>query len=161
MRPFVLALMGLSLLTSTGSAQEDWRAYLQKDLVQVQGGLMVFDVVSLERLEFPGVEAIQWQVKFHSEAPVEGIISHDMFVAVSAQIQDMLLTTTLSEAYEVSFSDFLDAHYSEPLDALIGTPDLELNLVMSSGGLQVEIFNTLTGERERQTMTWTDLFPSH
>ena len=66
MRTLGLALTALSLLTSTGSAQEDWRAFLQKDLVQVQGGLMVLDLFVLERVEFPGVEPIQLQVKYHS-----------------------------------------------------------------------------------------------
>ena len=59
MRTLGLALTALSLFTSTGSAQEDWRAFLQKDLVQVQGGLMVLDLFVLERVEFPGVEPIQ------------------------------------------------------------------------------------------------------
>ena len=57
--------MAFSLLTSPGSAQEDWRAFLQKDLVQVQGGLMVLDLFVLERVEFPGVEPIHLQVKYH------------------------------------------------------------------------------------------------
>ncbi len=81
-----------------------------------------------------------------------------MFVLLSTQVHTTLLFGILSEAYQVSFSDFLDAYDSEPLDAPIGTPDLELNLVMSGGGVQVEVVNTATGERTRETTTWTDIF---
>ena len=160
MRTLGLALTALSLFTSTGSAQEDWRAFLQKDLVQVQGDLMVLDLFVLERVEFPGVEPIQLQIKYHSEAPAEGIVSQDMFVLLSTQVNTSLLFGILSEAYQVSFSDFLDAYDSEPLDAPIGTPDLELNLVMTGGGVQFEIVDTATGERQRQTSTWAEVFES-
>ena len=81
-----------------------------------------------------------------------------MFVLLSTQVNTSLLFGILSEAYQVSFSDFLDAYDSEPLDAPIGTPDLELNLVMTSGGVQFEIVDTVTGERRRETTTWTDIF---
>jgi len=158
MRTLGLALMALSLFTSTGSAQEDWRAFLQKDLVEVQGDLIVWDHFVLERLEFAGAEPIQFQVKYHSEAPAEGVMSRDMFVALSTEANTILLFGILSEAYQVSFSDFLDAYDSEPLDAPIGTPDLELNLVMTGEGVQFEIVNTATGERTRETTTWTDIF---
>ena len=121
---------------------------------------MVLDLFVLERVEFPGVEPIQLQIKYHSEAPAEGIVSQDMFVLLSTQVNTSLLFGILSEAYQVSFSDFLDAYDSEPLDAPIGTPDLELNLVMTGGGVQFEIVDTATGERQRQTSTWAEVFES-
>ena len=81
-----------------------------------------------------------------------------MFVLLSTQVHTTLLFGILSEAYQVSFSDFINAYDSEPLDAPIGMPDLELNLVMTGEGIQVEILNTTTGERTRFTDTWANVF---
>ena len=60
----------------------------------------------------------------------------------------------LAEDYDVSAAAFLAAYESEDLDAPIGTPDLEISIVMTGEGIQVEIRNTLTNQVSRSTETW-------
>jgi hypothetical protein len=48
-------------------------------------------------------------------------------------------------------------NYTE-LTAAIGTPDLDLNLVMTNEGMQLESVITASGERSRQTITWAEVF---
>ena len=158
MKPLALSLTALALLTSAGSAQEDWRALLQKDLVEIQGDLMVWDHFSMEQLEFDGVEPIRIQVKYHSEAPAEGLMSRDNFVQISTMTNMTILFIAFAEGMGVTMSEFLNAYDVEELDAPIGTPDLELTLVMTGGGIQFEIVDTTTGERSRETQTWAQIF---
>ena len=40
----------------------------------------------------------------------------------------------------------------------IGTPDVELNLLMTNDGLQFELVNTADGTRSRWTSTWAEVF---
>jgi len=44
------------------------------------------------------------------------------------------------------------------LAAPIGTPDVELNLIMTNEGLQFEWVNTADGQRRRWTSTWAEVF---
>jgi len=65
-----------------------------------------------------------------------------------------VLQIMLAEGYDVSPAEFLAAYESEDLDAPIGTPDLEISVVMTGEGYQLEIRNTLTNEVSRVTETW-------
>ena len=47
--------------------------------------------------------------------------------------------------------------YTE-LESLIGNADVEINLVMTNEGLQMEIANTSTGEVIRHTITWAEVY---
>jgi hypothetical protein len=35
---------------------------------------------------------------------------------------------------------------------------MELNLVMTNDGMQLEVVNTTTGQRSRQTMMWEQMY---
>ena len=60
----------------------------------------------------------------------------------------------LAADYNVTAAEFLAAYESEDLDAPIGTPDLEISVIMTGEGFQLEIRNTLTNETIRSTETW-------
>ncbi len=64
----------------------------------------------------------------------------------------------LSEPYKVPASQFLHGLGYSRLKSAIGTPDLELNLVMTDEGMQLEVVNAPPGKRTRQTMTWEQVF---
>ena len=158
MRRLCAAFAAVVLLASDALAQDDWRALLESDLVNIEADQMLIDRFSLDRIEFPGTAAVQFQVKYHAEAPAEGVMSRDNFVYLSTGLGELLVLGVYSEAYGVTMSQFLDAYDSTDLDAPIGTPDLEVNLFMTEEGLQIEIVNTATGERFRETQTWEQIF---
>lgn len=158
MKTAISVLMTLAVLSQECSAQVDWRALLQKDLVTIQGDRMVLDRITLDRIEFPGAAPVQFQVKYRAEAPVRGLMSRDNLVAFSAATASVLIFGIYAESYGVPMSEFLEAYDSQDLDAPIGTPDLEVNLVMTTAGVQFEVLNTATGQRVRNTQTWEQIF---
>ena len=70
----------------------------------------------------------------------------------------MTFIATLSESYRVTASQFMQGLDYTQLKSAIGTPDLELNLVMTNEGMQLDVVNTASGQRTRQTMTWDQVF---
>jgi hypothetical protein len=70
----------------------------------------------------------------------------------------MTFLTVYAEAYQVPASQFLQAVDFTELAAPIGTPDVELNLIMTNEGLQFEWVNTADGQRRRWTSTWAEVF---
>jgi len=150
-------VVALLVLSPLAHAQE-WRDQLKADVVKIHESKMLCDEVGLYKVQLEGYPPAQMQVKVHSEAPVDGVISRDNFVSLTTLTFTTLFLGVLSEAYNVPASRFLDAvDYSE-LQAPIGTPDLELNLVMTNEGMQIEIVNTAASARSRQTMTWAEAF---
>jgi hypothetical protein len=142
-----------------GVAQgQDWRAQLSKDLVVIAGGKMTADEYNLVKIAVPGYEAFQVQVKVHSEAPAGGIVSRDNFVALTAQMVLWTFVLAYAEAFQVPASQFLQAVDFTELAAPIGTPDVELNLVMTDEGIQFEWVNTADGQRRRWTSTWAEVY---
>jgi hypothetical protein len=157
MRMLSLPLLAMLLLPSLARSQTDWQSRLQKDLVTIQGGKMVLDHYRLDKIQFPDIDPVNLQVKLHAEAPVVGLISRDNFVAHSITFGTMIMFLSYSEAYGVTMSQFLEAYDSEDLDAPIGTPNTEVNIIMTTAGVQFEIVNNLTGQRIRTIQSWEDL----
>jgi hypothetical protein len=139
-------------------AAQEWRDELRSDLVTMQGAKMVIEESGLVTITLPDYEPSKFQAKLHSEAPVGGVISRDNFVAVTTMMETMLLLTAFAEAYQVPASQFVQGWDFTELEAPIGTPDLEVNLVMTGDGMQFEVVNTSTGERSRETMTWAEVY---
>ncbi len=146
--------VGLVLSIPSILNAQDWREKLAADLVVHIDDKMVIEKYSIERINLPGYAPVEFQVKYHTETPHDGAISRDNFVAFSAYYGATIIQAMLAEEYDVSASAFLAAHESEDLDAPIGTPDLEISIVMTGEGVQVEIRNTLTNEVSRSTETW-------
>ena len=153
---FVMATVALPLRLSLQA--QDWRARLGKDLVEIRDSTMVYNEIGLLKFSLPGYQTAQYQVKLHSESPVEGPMSRDNFVALTATTALTFLQTAFAQAYQVTAAQFLEAMDLTELEAPIGTPDLELNLVMTKQGMQFEFVNTTTGQRQRQTSTWEQVY---
>jgi|SRR5437667_1569009 len=148
----------LLVLTATSTRAQDWRAQLKADAVVIRGGKMIYDEVGLYKLKVEGYEPSQVQVKVHSEAPQGGLVSRDNFVSLTTLMFSTTFIAALSESYKVSASQFLQGLDYTQLKTAIGTPDLELNLVMTNEGIQLEVVNTSSGQKTRQTMTWEQVF---
>lgn len=152
-----LALFSL-LLTASGMSAQDWREQLIRDVVTIKDGNMIYEETGLVKIEIAGYEPARFQVRVRSEAPARGVVSRDNFVSMTAQTFVTLFLAVFAEAYEASASAFLEGFDYTELAAPIGTPDIELNLVMTNEGIQFEIVNTASGERSRHTQTWAEIF---
>jgi len=137
---------------------QDWRADLRRDAVTVDSAKMAYNEVGLYKIQVPGYQNAQIQVKVHSEAPAHGLISRDNFVSLTTLMFTTVFMTSFAEAYQVPASQFLQGLDYTELQKAIGTPDMELNLVMTNEGMQLEVVNTSSGQRTRQTMTWEQVF---
>lgn len=153
-----LAVLLLGVLTAGPLGAQEWKQLLAKDLVTVQGGKMVFEEFDLVKLEVPGYQPAQFQLKVHAEAPVGGLISRDNFVALTSSLTVVTFFAVYAQGYQVHAADFIQAVDFTELAAPIGTPDLELNLFMTDEGLQFEWVNTADGQRSRWTSTWAEAY---
>ncbi len=107
-----------------------------------------FSICQLVRpAELGGGATEPFQVKSHAEAPAGGFISRDKFVVLFAE--NLIEGLTPSQA--------LSALRCRRIKEPIGDVDLEVNLHMTSDGMQVEAVDTATGKRDRQTRTWDQL----
>lgn len=155
----VMSIAALALLLiAPGLYAQDWREQLSREAVTIKDGKMVYEQTGLAKLEIAGYEPARFQVRVRSEAPAKGVISRDNFVSLTAQTFVTLFLMVFAEAYEVPASAFLEGFEYTELAAPIGTPDVELNLAMTSEGIQIEIVNTASGERSRHTETWAQVF---
>ena len=145
MRGAFSGLVALLLLT-TGHAA-DWKEELSQPLVKTVGSKMVLEDFELcsGATQEDGSEQASIQVRTRSEAPKDGFISRDYFVAITS-----ILKVEILEQFED-----IDC---KTLQSPIGTPDLQINLVMTEEGLQVEVANTGTGQKTRNTVQWRELF---
>jgi len=148
----------LLVLASTSVSAQDWRAQLKADAVVIRAGKMIYDEVGLYKLNVAGYQPAQVQVKVHSEAPQGGPVSRDNFVSLTTLMFSTTFIAALSESYKVPASQFLQGLDYTQLKTAIGTPDLELNLVMTNEGIQLEVVNTSSGQKTRQTQTWEQVF---
>jgi len=107
MRMLLVLIVG-GLLGRPAVAQE-WKQLLAKELVTIKAGKMVTEEYDLVKINVPGYEAVQLQLKVHAEAPAVGLMSRDNFVAITAQMMVVTFLTVYAEAYQVTASQFLQA----------------------------------------------------
>ncbi len=153
-------VVGLVLSIPSILNAQDWREELREDLVVHRDNKMVIESYSMERVNLPGYEPVELQVKFYMETPHDDAISRDNFVAFSTLLRITVLQTMLAEPFDVSAAEFLAAYETEDLDAPIGRPDLEISIFMTGEGFQLEIRNTITNEVSRVTETWESVLGS-
>ena len=154
----ILSLIIVILLPFSCFAQDkDWAQELAEDMIEIVDGTMLFDEVGICKMAFEGYQPASVQVKIHSEAPAEAGISRDNFVAYTSTMTWVLLTSSFAELYKITASVFLQGFKYEELDSLIGKADLEFNIYMTGQGMQIEIVNTSTGQKNRITQLWSDL----
>lgn len=154
--PFVRSV--LLLLAAAPVSGQDWRPQLKADAVVMRDGKMLYDQAGLYRIRVPGYAPAQVQVKVHSEAAQGGSVSRDNFVSLTTLVFSKTFIAALSESYKVPASQFLQGLDYSQLKSAIGTPDLELNLVMTDDGMQLEVVNAPPGQCTHQTMTWEQVF---
>lgn len=146
--------------TATEAAEEDPVKKLLKDVVNIENGKMTIREFGL--LSFPWAPNEKIQVKGYSEAPDSGVISRDNFVGITSMVQTVVFFGIAMKAQAttgagVDLHTLDDAFEFDELNEPIGKVDLEINLYMSKGGLQMEFVNTRENKTERNTMTWKEL----
>lgn len=119
---------------------------------------MLIEDYSLVRVNLSGYEGNSLQVKVYAEAPKEGIISRDSFVSLTTLVTYELLYRIVAQSTQVSASTFMDAVEMETLAEPIGTPDLEFNLTATNLGMQIEFVDTMSGQKNRFTTTWEEMY---
>jgi hypothetical protein len=101
-----------------GASAQDWGNMLSENLVTIESGKMVFEEFGLVKLQLPGYEQSRFQVKLHSEAPQDGIISRDNFVALTSSYFTIILLESLAQAYQVTAAESLEAFDYTELESL-------------------------------------------
>lgn len=148
-----LLLFAILAAPSSGVAQD-----LSSDLVVERDGMYVYEEYGIARVQLPGNDLVKFQVKLSSEAPADGTISRDNFVAITVTTDILVLLAGFGQGYDATVSEFLDAYDYTELDAPIGTPDYEVNLRMTGEGMQLEFVNTATGDVSRTVWTWEEVY---
>ena len=132
---------------------------LLEEAVQFENGKMTIQEFGL--LSFPWAPNEKIQIGFYAEAPESGVVSRDNFVGISSMLQTVFLVGIAMEAKSATgatadLRDMDDLLEFDELDEPIGKIDLEINLYMSKGGLQMEFVNTRENRTERNTVTWKE-----
>jgi len=137
-KKFILSF--LFILPFIVSAQSS-KADLINDLVKIENGKMTLtDYTLLKQGD------VSTQIKMYCEAPAAGLISRDYFIS---------LCTVLG--YEMINNMKTDPNATtKTLGELIGNPDVEINLFVAKGGIQVEVKGV--NGTNRSTITWEELF---
>ena len=128
-----------------------------RDLVRVADGKFLYDDLALCELRLPGSTPPKFQIRSHAEAPSQGVVSRDHFVSLITQ-HEIIFGLGIAQVHPgISAMDAVRALRCTPLDAPIGTPDLELELSMTAEGMQVEVTDTAAGKKTRSVHTWKEL----
>lgn len=144
-----LLLFAVLAVPSSGVAQD-----LSSDLVVERDGMYVYEEYGIARVQLPGNDLVKFQVKLSSEAPADGTISRDNFVALTSAYGAISLLAVAGQAYDATLTQVLEAFEFTELSAPFGTPDYEINLRMTSEGMQTEVVKIVTGEVFRTAATW-------
>lgn len=150
-------LSGQAFAGSTGI-----EAKLKADVATKKGGKLIIDRFRVCQLFRPkdlgGGVTKPFQVKSHAEAPAD-IISRDNFVALLAEV-GVNLRVSFAKGHIKGLTplEALNALRCKLIDAPIGAVDFEAQIYMSKDGMQLEITNMATGEKDRQTQLWTQIF---
>ncbi len=160
MKKTLLPLFAILAVPTSAVAQDDWREELSSEQVIERDSMYVYEEYGIVEIQFPGLEPVKFQVKLSSEAPADGTISRDNFVALTVTTDILILLAGFGQGYDATVSEFLDAYDYTELDAPIGTPDYEINLRMTGEGMQIEFVNTATGEVSREVLTWEEVYES-
>ncbi len=163
--PGILAiLLGLSVFygQALAATPTDIKAKLKADVVTKKGGKLTIDRFRVCQLVRPkalgGGVSEPFQVKSHVEAPTD-IISRDNFIALSTKV-GINLRVSFAKAHIKGMTPYeaLTALRCKVIDAPIGAVDFEAAIHMSKDGMQLEVTETATGNIERQTQLWSQVF---
>lgn len=139
------------------ASEVDWQKELLEEAVEVREEKMVIEEFGL--LSLPSAPDAGMQLRLYSEAPAAGVVSRDNFVAMTAMLQTIFfLEFAMSLAVNPNVESLWDLFDYKELDEPIGKADVEINIYMSKGGLQMEFRDTRTNQTDRSTMTWKEFF---
>ncbi|MCY4352928.1 MAG: hypothetical protein OXC45_07470 [Gemmatimonadetes bacterium] len=143
------------------AAEKDYEKELLEEVVKFKDDKMIMQEFGL--LSFPFSSDVKIQVKFYAEAPSEHVISRDMFVGITAMLQTIFFFQIAMDIKQelmprIKMDDNDLPFDFEELDEPIGNVDMEINIYMSKGGLQMEFVDTKENKTERHTMTWKEMF---
>ena len=152
----------LSLQPALAQSNPTAEARLRSDVVTEQDGQFTIDRFSICQLfrpaELGGGASEPFQVKSHMEASSDGFISRDNFLAFSTEIAFQLRVSFATDLIQgLTPIEAIGALQCKPIEAPIGKVDLELDLVMTPGGVQVAILETGSGQSDTQTRTWNQM----
>lgn len=132
---------------------------LLDDLVELEDRRFVYDSLAICHLNLASGPSNKFQIRSRAEAPSEGVLSRDNFVALVIQTEQILVLGMTQKAIGLgSPTQALNALKCEPLRAAIGTVDLELGITMTSEGIQIEVNATGTQKLSRWTRTWEEMY---
>ncbi len=160
----ILFIVGatLSLQPALAQSNSSAEARLRSEVVTEQDGKFTIDRFSICQLHRPaelgGGASEPFQVKSHMEASSDGFISRDNFLTFSTEIAFQLRVSFAADFIQgLTAIEAIGALQYQPIEAPIGKVDLELDLVMTPGGVQVAILETGSGQSDTQTRTWNQM----
>ncbi len=151
-----LALCGAAVDASA----ESWREQLSSDLVRVEDGKMRYEQLSVCEFRLPDGDQMRpigrrFQTRSKAEAPAEGLISRDQFVALVTQLETRAVLALSEIAPGLSPTQAIDTFDCDPIAEAIGKVDLQLLITLTMEGIQLE-FITPDGASVRSTHTWAE-----
>lgn len=160
----VIVLCGPFALPSQAFAETtaDVQSKLKADVVTEKGGKLTIDRFRVCQLfrpeELGGGVTEPFQVKSHAEAPAD-IISRDNFVSLLTEVGINLRVSFAKEYIKgMTPREALTALRCKLIDAPIGAVDFETEIHMSKDGMQLQVTETATGNKDRQTQLWSQVF---
>lgn len=98
MRSLVGSLVGLiAVLVAAGDSLAESPARFRRDLVRVENGKFLYDDLAVCEFRFPQTEPRKFQTRHRAEAPSQGVVSRDQFVALITQYE-FIFTSGLAPA---------------------------------------------------------------
>ena len=154
----LIVLVFVAVVPSDSYAKDnEWEKKLLKEIVKIKDGKMTIEEFGL--LSFPWAPDEKLQLSLYSEAAARDLITRDNFVAITTGLKTLLFVGWAGEFEPaIEETDNNDLFYFEELDEPIGSVDIEINIYMNKGGLQLEIADRMENIAERVTMTWNDVF---
>ncbi|MGB5540735.1 MAG: hypothetical protein WBO37_11645 [Gammaproteobacteria bacterium] len=135
------AFLAPGIIASPLSAEDtlDWKGQLARDLVEIKGERMVIEGYDLCKIGSANI-----QLRTYSEAPHDGSISRDNFVAI---------TSASIFAYQMALGDA----ECKDIKAPIGDVDIEQSIYMTSEGIKQKFRDHRTNTENSTTELWSEL----
>lgn len=161
--PFIFLLLFFCMVSlvphKAKAAEKDIEKELLEEFVKIKDGKMT--ALEFGLLSFPSLPDVKIQVKNYAESPADGVISRDNFVAITTMLLTIfyyqIATEVTPEHRSKNAADDELPFDFEELDEPIGNVDMEINIYMNKGGLQIEFVDTVENKTERSTMTWKEI----
>jgi hypothetical protein len=100
-----------------------------------------------------------FRVKSHVEAPSQGVISRDNFVALAAEIGLSMRVGLVGDLVKgMTPGQALDALRCREIQAASGAVDFTVNVSMTKDGMVVQIVDVAAGRGSTQGHTWAEIF---